>query len=113
MSPAESGAILTPRSIAMTATSTIVSIYLLRLGYRWPMLAGMACIVGTMLLLSVLLILVPYIPGLRDLPRWIPIHRLIWRRYYASKRARPPTTGASTPVPSAAPSAGSAGGPIR
>jgi EmrB/QacA subfamily drug resistance transporter len=52
MSPAESGAILTPRSIAMTATSTIVSIYLLRLGYRWPMLAGMACIVGTMLLLS-------------------------------------------------------------
>jgi EmrB/QacA subfamily drug resistance transporter len=52
MSPAESGAILTPRSIAMTATSTLVSIYLLRLGYRWPMLAGMACIVGTMLLLS-------------------------------------------------------------
>jgi EmrB/QacA subfamily drug resistance transporter len=52
MSPAESGAILTPRSIAMTATSTFVSIYLLRLGYRWPMLAGMACIVGTMLLLS-------------------------------------------------------------
>jgi EmrB/QacA subfamily drug resistance transporter len=52
MSPAESGAILTPRSIAMTATSTFVSIYLLRLGYRWPMLAGMACIVGTMLVLS-------------------------------------------------------------
>jgi MFS family permease len=52
MTPAESGAILTPRSIAMTATSTIVSIYVLRLGYRWPMLAGMACIVGTMLLLS-------------------------------------------------------------
>jgi MFS family permease len=36
----------------MTATSTIVSIYVLRRGYRWPMLAGMACIVGTMLLLS-------------------------------------------------------------
>ncbi len=52
MTPAESGAILTPRSIAMTATSTIVSIYVLRRGYRWPMLAGMACIVGTMLLLS-------------------------------------------------------------
>src|SRR5579859_125314 len=52
MSPAESGAILTPRSIAMTATSTIVSIYILRLGYRWPMLAGMAFVVATMLLLS-------------------------------------------------------------
>jgi hypothetical protein len=22
--------------------------------------------------------LVPFIPGLRDIPRWIPIHRLIW-----------------------------------
>jgi MFS family permease len=52
MSPVESGAILTPRSIAMTATSTIASLYLIRLGYRLPMLAGMACIVGTMLLLS-------------------------------------------------------------
>ena len=25
----------------------------------------------------------PFIPGLRTLPRWIPIHRLIWRDYYA------------------------------
>ncbi len=30
--------------------------------------------------LSVLLLLVPFIPGLRDIPRYIPIHRLIWRR---------------------------------
>ena len=48
-------------------------------------------VVGTMALLSVLLILVPVIPGLRDIPRWIPIHKLIWGRYYAStrKQARP------------------------
>jgi EmrB/QacA subfamily drug resistance transporter len=52
MTTVESGAILTPRSIAMTATSTIASLYIIRLGYRWPMLAGMACIVGGMLLLS-------------------------------------------------------------
>jgi MFS family permease len=32
MSPVESGAILTPRSIAMTATSTIASLYLIALG---------------------------------------------------------------------------------
>jgi hypothetical protein len=32
--------------------------------------------VGTLLLL-----LVPFIPGLRDIPRWIPIHRLIWRSW--------------------------------
>jgi hypothetical protein len=29
---------------------------------------------------TLLLLLVPFIPGLRDIPRWIPVHRLIWRR---------------------------------
>jgi hypothetical protein len=33
------------------------------------------------LLATILLMLVPFIPGVRDLPRWIPIHKLIWRRY--------------------------------
>ena len=32
--------------------------------------------------LTVALALVPFIPILRDIPRWIPIHRLIWRKYY-------------------------------
>jgi hypothetical protein len=31
--------------------------------------------------LTAALLLVPFIPGLRDLPRWIPIHRLIWKRW--------------------------------
>ncbi len=43
-------------------------------------------VVGIMVLLSLLLTLVPFIPGLRDVPRWIPVHRLIWRRHYASLR---------------------------
>ena len=30
--------------------------------------------------LTLLLALVPFIPILRDIPRWIPIHHLIWRR---------------------------------
>jgi len=30
-------------------------------------------------LATVLLLFVPFIPGLRDIPRWIPAHRLIWR----------------------------------
>jgi len=30
-------------------------------------------------LATILLLLIPFIPGLRDIPRWIPIHRLIWR----------------------------------
>jgi hypothetical protein len=31
-------------------------------------------------LATILLLLVPFIPGLRDIPRLIPVHRLIWRR---------------------------------
>ena len=30
-------------------------------------------------LATIVLLLVPFIPGLRDIPRWIPVHRLIWR----------------------------------
>ena len=41
-----------------------------------------------MTLLTVGLALVPFIPILRDVPRWTRIHRLIWRDYYAPKRAR-------------------------
>jgi hypothetical protein len=33
-------------------------------------------------ILTLLLLLVPFIPGLRSLPRLIPIHRLVWRDYY-------------------------------
>ena len=32
--------------------------------------------------LSLALILIPFIPGVRDLPRWIPLYRLIWREHY-------------------------------
>jgi hypothetical protein len=41
-----------------------------------------AIIFYLMALLSLLLIMVPFIPGLRSIPRWIPIHRLVWRDYY-------------------------------
>ena len=37
--------------------------------------------------LSLGLILVPLIPGIRDIPRWIPIYKLIWRDYYRSPRS--------------------------
>jgi hypothetical protein len=39
-------------------------------------------VVLVMTVLSLALLLIPFIPGLRDIPRWIPVHRLIWRRYY-------------------------------
>ncbi|HUY73853.1 MAG TPA: hypothetical protein VMW11_05030 [Candidatus Dormibacteraeota bacterium] len=45
-------------------------------------------IVLLMTLLTAALALVPLIPILRDIPRWVPIHRLIWKQYYAPKTAR-------------------------
>jgi hypothetical protein len=38
-----------------------------------------------MALLSLGLVLLPYIPGLRSIPRWVPVHRLIWRQWYAEQ----------------------------
>jgi len=34
-------------------------------------------------ILTLGLVLVPFIPGVRSIPRWIPVHRLVWRDYYA------------------------------
>ncbi len=41
-----------------------------------------ALVWGLMILLTILLMLVPFIPGVRSIPRWIPVHRLVWRDYY-------------------------------
>jgi hypothetical protein len=37
---------------------------------------------GIMMVLTVLLALIPFIPGLRSTPRWTRVYRLIWRRHY-------------------------------
>ena len=47
-----------------------------------------ALVWGLMMLLSAALVLLPFIPGLRSVPRWIPVHRLIWRDYYRRYPAR-------------------------
>lgn len=39
-----------------------------------------------MMILTLLLLLVPFIPGLRSIPKWIPVHRLIWKDYYRTQR---------------------------
>jgi hypothetical protein len=38
-----------------------------------------ALVWGVMALLSILLVFLPFIPGLRSLPRYLRVHRLIWR----------------------------------
>jgi hypothetical protein len=37
---------------------------------------------GVMMFLTLCLMFLPFIPGLRSIPRWVPIHRLVWRSYY-------------------------------
>jgi hypothetical protein len=43
-----------------------------------------ALVWGLMALLSLAFVLVPFIPGVRSVPAWVPLHRIIWRRYYRS-----------------------------
>ncbi len=47
-----------------------------------------ALVWSLMMLLSLVLILVPFIPGLRSLPRHLGVHRLIWRDHY--RTSKPP-----------------------
>ena len=39
-------------------------------------------VMAMMGVLSLGLLLIPFIPGVRDLPRWIPVYRLVWREHY-------------------------------
>ena len=41
---------------------------------------------GLMMLLTLLLVLVPFIPGLRSIPRKVGLYKLIWRQHYRSLR---------------------------
>jgi hypothetical protein len=45
-----------------------------------------ALIWGLMGLLTLGLILVPFIPGVRSIPRYVPLYRLIWRDHYRQER---------------------------
>jgi hypothetical protein len=48
-------------------------------------------------LATIMLLLVPFIPGLRDIPRLVPVHRLIWRSWYHTDPG--PASGPDAPSP--------------
>ena len=60
-----------------------------------------ALVWGIMMVLSLALVLVPFIPGVRSIPKRVPIYRLIWRDYYRAhatpnaSEPRAPTSQAS------------------
>ena len=43
-------------------------------------------VMSVMGLLTLLFILIPFLPVVRDIPRWIPLHRRIWREHYEAAR---------------------------
>ncbi len=48
-----------------------------------------ALVWGLMAVLSLAFVLLPYIPGLRSLPRHLGVHRLIWRQHYQAANGAP------------------------
>jgi hypothetical protein len=38
-------------------------------------------------LLSLALVCIPFIPGVRELPRLIPIYKLIWKEHYRAQKS--------------------------
>ena len=51
-------------------------------------------VIAIMAVLSLALLFLPFIPGLRSIPRWVPVHRIIWRQYY-----RQPADGGPAAAP--------------
>jgi hypothetical protein len=39
-----------------------------------------------MMVLTLGLMFLPWIPGLRSIPRLVPVHRLVWREHYRHRR---------------------------
>lgn len=62
-------------------------LWLYTLWYQVPPYNGAAnadlLVVLTMAVLSLGLVLVPFIPVVKDIPRWLPVYRLIWRSHHA------------------------------
>ncbi len=50
-------------------------------------------------LATLLLLFIPFIPGLRDIPRWIPVHRLIWRAWNRQAAGGPAPQPGAKPEP--------------
>jgi len=76
-------------------------LWLYTLGYQVPAYASSpnadALVMATIAVLTLVLLLLPWIPGLNRLPRLLGVYRLIWRDYYRDRAA--PTAAPSPPAP--------------
>ncbi len=55
-------------------------------------------VLAVMGVLSLAFILLPFIPGVRDVPRRIPIYKLIWRDHYRTLELPPPPAAPDDPL---------------
>jgi hypothetical protein len=63
---------------------------------RWAGSADVWAVLATGIC-TALLLLIPFIPGLRDIPRLIPVHRLIWRSWNQSQARGELSNSVSSP----------------
>jgi hypothetical protein len=49
-------------------------------------------------ILTLLLLFLPWIPGLNRLPRYLKVYRLIWKDYYREQRAGGMTPDSPSPT---------------
>jgi hypothetical protein len=57
-----------------------------------------------MMVLTLALVFLPFIPGLRSIPRWTRVYRLIWRQHYRTLADAASTTGRGPPDTGVGPS---------
>ncbi|NMP24932.1 cytochrome B6 [Sulfobacillus harzensis] len=61
--------------------------------YQLPFIANAsaadALALGSGMVVFLVLMLAPWIPGINRLPRLLGVHRLIWRKYYAKRQSAP------------------------
>jgi hypothetical protein len=50
---------------------------------------------------TLVLLALPFLPGLRDIPHWIPVHRVIWRDWNRRQPGRVTKEATSADGPSA------------
>ncbi len=76
-------------------------LWLYTLGYQVPAYASSpnadALVMATIAVLTLALVLLPWIPGLNRLPRLLGVYRLIWRDYYRDRAASSSTAPAPAP----------------
>ena len=56
-------------------------------------------VMAVMGVLSLAFVMIPFIPGVADLPRMVPIYKRIWRRHYESLAAAGPRAASPPPGP--------------